>query len=274
MAQLAPNGHAQDIQLGQSTPGNHKFMKSISNFLSNCAIVSTLIAASTVTVGIVAPSASALSLVPQQEGEVQLINSGFTPIGPLVTLPDLIKSVESLENPDGSFSRLFVDDLSTANNYGGTIRFGAGDLGTVTSGFWYRPSEVEEENGQLEVGKFQFMFTETLSKLTIKYFDTETSNTTGVPNFLANAKTDGILVEGKNPVPAGADGNIYTQTWQNISFITLKLGKDKPVGTGDGVQFQLQAELLASVPEPGTVFSLGTLAMAGAFGLHKRNKKA
>ena len=274
MAQLPPNGHAQDVQLGQSIPGKHKFMKSISNFLSNWATVTTLISASIVTVGIVAPSASALSLVPQQEGEVQLINSGFTPIGPLVTLPDLIKSVESLDNPDGSFSRLFVDDLTTANNYGGTIRFGAGDLGTFTSGFWYRPSELEEENGQLEVGKFQFMFTETLPKLTIEYFDTETSNTTGVPSFLAGAETDGILVDGENPVPAGADGNIYTQTWENISFITLKLGNDKPFGTGDGVQFQLEAELLASVPEPGTVFSLGTLAMAGGLGLRKRNKKS
>jgi len=250
-------------------------MKSISNFLSNCATVTTLISVSTVTVGLVAPSASALSLVPQQEGEVQLINSGFTPIGPLVTLPDLIKSVESLENPDGSFSRLFVDDLTTANNYGGTIRFGAGDLGTVTSGFWYRPSELEEEKGQLEVGKFQFMFTETLPKLTIEYFDTETSNTTGVlPHFLANAETDGTLVEGENPVPAGVDGNIYTQTWENISFITLNLGNDKPFGTGDGVQFQLETELLESIPEPGTVFSLGTLAMAGALGLRKRHKKS
>ncbi|MEQ9482163.1 LEVG family PEP-CTERM protein [Coleofasciculus sp. F4-SAH-05] len=246
-------------------------MKSISTLLGNCATVASLIAASTVTVGLVSPSASASSLVPLQEGEVELVNIGdFTPsglVGPAVTLPELIASVESLANPDGTFSRLFVDDLSTANDYG-IVQLQAGDVGTVPPGFWYRPSEVEEENGQLEVGTFKFVFTEIIPQLTVRYFDTESSDTTGVLPFFADADTDGTLLFGENPVPAGEDGNIYTQTWQDVSFITLKLGKDT-AGTGDGVDFQLE-----TVPEPGTVLGLGALAMAGALGLRKRNKKS
>ncbi|MFP4411875.1 LEVG family PEP-CTERM protein [Coleofasciculus sp.] len=246
-------------------------MKSLSTLFRNCATTVSLIAASTVTVGLMAPSASALSLVPQQEGEVDLLNLDPLDNSQVVTLPDLIASVESIANPDGTeptFSRLFVDDLTTANNYNGIVQFRAGDIGTVPEGFWYRPSEVEEENGQLEVGTFKFMFTETIPRLNVRYFDTESFPTTGVPDFFADAETDGTLVIGENPVPEGEDGNIYTQTWEDVSFITLKLGQDTG-GTGDGVDFQLE-----SVPEPGTVFGLGTLAMAGAFGLRQRNKKA
>jgi len=246
-------------------------MKSLSTLFSHSATVASLLAASTVTVGLMAPSASALSLVPQEEGEVELVNLAPLDAMQVVTLPALIKSVESLANPSGTeptFSRLFVDKLTTANNYGGIVQFQARDTGTVPEGFWYRPSEVEEENGQLEVGTFKFMFTETLPELTVRYFDTESSDTTGVLPFFADADTDGTLLSGENPVPAGEDGNIYTQTWENVSFITLKLGKDT-AGTGDGVDFQLE-----SVPEPGTVLGLGTLAMAGAFGLRKRNRKA
>jgi len=250
-------------------------MKSLSTLFNHSATVASLLAASTVTVGLIAPSASALSLVPQEEGEVELLNiDALTPsglIGPAVTLPELIASVESLANPSGTeptFSRLFVDDLTTANDYSGIVQFQAGDIGTVPEGFWYRPSEVEEENGQLEVGTFKFVFTETLPELTVRYFDTESFPTTGVLDVFADSETDGILVSGENPVPAGEDGNIYTQTWEDVSFITLKLGKDTG-GTGDGVDFQLE-----TVPEPGTVFGLGTLAMAGAFGLRKRNKKS
>ena len=241
-------------------------MKSLSTLFRHSATVASLIAASTVTVGLMTPSASAL--VPQQEGEVDLLNLAPLDNSQVVTLPGLIASVESIANPDGTFSRLFVDDLTTANDYSGIVQFQAGDIGTVPEGFWYRPSEVEEENGQLEVGTFKFVFTETLPELSVRYFDTESSNTTGVLDVFAGAETDGMLVSGVNPVPEGEDGNIYTQTWEDVSFITLKLGKDTG-GTGDGVDFQLE-----SVPEPGTVFGLGTLAMAGAFGLRKRNKKA
>ncbi|MEQ8467278.1 LEVG family PEP-CTERM protein [Coleofasciculus sp. E1-EBD-02] len=240
-------------------------MKSLSTLFRHSATVASLIAASTVTAGLIAPSASAL--VPQAEGEVELVNLAPLPGVPVVTLPGLITSVESLANPDGTFSRLFVDDLDTDNDYG-SIKFDS-EQGTFPSGFWYRPSEGVEAKGQLEVGTFKFTFKETLPELTVRYFDTESSDTTGVPEFFADADTDGILVSGVNPVPEGEDGNIYTQTWEDVSFITLKLGNDTPGGLGDGVNFQLE-----SVPEPGTVLGLGTLAMAGGLGLRKRNKKS
>jgi len=248
-------------------------MKSLSTLFRHSATVASLIAASTVTAGLIAPSASALSLVPQAEGEVELTNinddlGGL--VGPAVTLPDLIASVESLANPDNvnpTFSRLFVDNLDTDNDYG-SIKFDS-EQGTFPSGFWYRPSEGVEAQGQLEVGTFKFTFKEILPELTVRYFDTESSNTTGVPEFFADADTDGTIVGGVNPVPEGEDGNIYTQTWEDVSFITLKLGNDTPGGLGDGVDFQLE-----TVPEPGTVLGLGTLAMAGGLGLRKRNKKS
>lgn len=243
-------------------------MKSLSTLFRHSATVASLIAASTVTVGLIAPSASALSLVPQKEGEVRLLNLAPLDNAKVVDLPELIYSVESLANPDNTFSRLFVDDLTTANNYSGIVQFQARDAGTVPEGFWYRPSEVEEENGQLEVGTFKFVFTEKLPELTVRYFDTESFPTTGVPDFFAEAQTDGTLISGENPVPSGGNANIYTQTWENVSFITLKLGNDT-AGTGDGVDFQIE-----TVPEPATVLGLGALAIAGALGLRKRNNKS
>jgi len=244
----------------------------ISTIFRHTGAIASLVAAATVATGFMAPSASALSLVPSAEGEVELTNPGFTAIGPLVTLDDLIQSVESVANPDGTFSRLFVDDLTTANTYGSAIQFRAGDAGTVPGGLWFRPSELEEEQGQLEVGTFKFKFTEVLPELKIAYFDTESSGTTGVPDFGGVLDTDGVLDAGSNPIIPGPDGNISYQIWKDVSFITLKLGQDDPmVGTsGDGVDFQL--ETTADIPEPATTLGLGALGLMGVLGLRKRNK--
>jgi hypothetical protein len=266
-------------------------MKSLSTLFRHCATVTSLIAASTVTAGLMAPSASAIELLPPQDLETE-INVGVTGsesgcldatkcIDPSF-LP-WIESIESLvDETSGTQSRLFIDILGETNSIYdggslGTANLLAEDLGTTPPppGAWFRPSEtnangsVGEEDGQLEVGTYKFTFTKLIPELTIKYFDTETSGTTGVPNFFAEALTDGMLISGENPVPLGEDGNLYFQTWKNVSEITLKLGQDQE-GTGDGVDFQLIKE---DVPEPGTVLGLGTLAMASAFGLRKRNKK-
>ncbi|MEQ9000297.1 MAG: LEVG family PEP-CTERM protein [Coleofasciculus sp. B1-GNL1-01] len=265
-------------------------MKSLSTLFRHSATVASLVAASTVTVGLMAPSASAIKLLPPQDIETE-INVGVTgsPSGCLdasqcIAPSDIpwIESIESLvDETSGTKSRLFIDILGTETIYdGGTLGIAdllAEDLGTTPPppGAWFRPSEtnadgsVGEEEGQLEVGTYKFTFTKLIPKLTIKYFDTETSATTGVPNFFAEALTDGTLISGANPVPLGEDGNLYFQTWKDVSEITLKLGQDQ-AGTGDGVDFQL----IKDVPEPGTVLGLGTLAMASAFGLRKRNKKS
>jgi len=263
-------------------------MKSLSTLFRHSATVASLLAASTVTVGLMAPSASAIELLPPQDLETE-INVGVTgsPSGCLDASkcidPSFLPWIESIESlvdeTSGTKSRLFIDILGEETVYdGGDL--GIADLkkkdrGTTPSGAWFRPSEtnadgsVGEEQGQLEVGTYEFKFTKIIPELTIKYFDTESSGTTGVPNFFAEALTDGMLISGENPVPLGEDGNLYYQTWENVSEITLKLGKDTG-GTGDGVDFQL----IKDVPEPGTVLGLGTLAMASAFGLRKRNKKS
>jgi len=220
-------------------------MKSLSTLFRHSATVASLLAASTVTVGLMAPSASAIELLPPQDLETE-INVGVTGsesgcldaskcIDPSF-LP-WIESIESLvDDTSGTKSRLFIDILGEETVYdGGDLGIAdllAKDLGTTPSGGWFRPSEtkadgsVGEEEGQLEVGTYKFTFTKIIPKLTIKYFDTETSATTGVPNFFATALTDGMLISGENPVPLGEDGNLYFQSWKDVSEITLKLGQE------------------------------------------------
>ena len=251
----------------------------ISTFFRHTGTIASLVTAATVATGFMAPSASALSLVPQEEGEVDVgLGACLSPSSETgdpceyLELSSLIGSVESLvDETTGAQSRLFVDDLTTANKYGG-VQFQAGDAGTVPEGFWFRPSELEEEQGQLEVGTFKFNFTEVLPELKIAYFDTESSGTTGVPDFGGVLDTDGVLDAGSNPIIPGPDGNISYQIWKDVSFITLKLGQDNPmVGeSGDGVDFQL--ETTADIPEPASTLGLGALALMGALGLRKRNK--
>ena len=122
-----------------------------------------------------------------------------------------------------------------------------------------------EENGQLEVGTFKFNFAKAIEKLTIAYFDTESNNTTGV--FGGVLGTDGLLVNGDNPIPSGSNSNIKYQTWSNVTYITLKLGKDTN-GTGDGVDFQM------SVPEPTSMASFALVGIAGGLGALRKRRTA
>lgn len=228
---------------------------------------------------LVGGQAQAISLVPQGEGQVSLSNvdGGACFSGTCLDLNPLISSVESLTDATtGTQSLLFVDDLTTENYYDGTaIHFEAGDVGTNPSGYWFRPVEVSsidsngdrnyEENGQLEVGTFKFNFAKAIEKLTIAYFDTESNNTTGV--FGGVLGTDGLLVNGDNPIPSGSNSNIKYQTWSNVTYITLKLGKDTN-GTGDGVDFQM------SVPEPTSMASFALVGIAGGLGALRKRRTA
>lgn len=236
----------------------------------NTGAVASLVAASTLTMSVLAPSASAVSLVPQTEAE---INVGLGCIDPSRCLSDLtaylIGSVVSeTDATSGTKSRLFVDNLATFSQYGG-ITFQTSDQGTNPLNYWFRPSEagsngaVGEENGQLEVGTFTFNFLETIQELTVAYFDTERSDQTGVLAINGSAIVPGTFVSGA--VPQGPNSNIFAQTFTNVNSITLKLGQDFAQGTGDGVDFQLN-DNTQSVPEPGTVgalFGAGILALVG-----------
>ncbi len=151
-------------------------------------LVKTL-AVSTIGLGIATASiseAQAASLVPNQEGEIQLTNPDSdvscitgscidtTPFGYTVKSLDFNINANDLNDPQFGKSRLFVDDRSTANDYGFGITFkgnGTKDAGTNPdkNEYWFRPQAnildengnlVPFENGQLEVGLFEFVLRE------------------------------------------------------------------------------------------------------------------
>ncbi|MDB9519520.1 LEVG family PEP-CTERM protein [Roseofilum reptotaenium CS-1145] len=231
----------------------------MANYFSQFTISATT---ATLAVTLLGSSALAGNLVPQEEGEFDV---GFGCLESCIALPDLIESIESLVDAStGARSRLFVDDVTNGGNTytdgTDTVSFEPVDMGTNSSGFWYRPVDTEE-NGQLEVGTFRFTFTEVLSNLTIDFFDTEVWNQTGVVSV--NGMTQDSYLRGMG------DGNTQSLTFSDVSTITLKLGYDFETGTGDGVNFRLDSPV--SVPEPASVLGLGVVAALGAFGLRKRS---
>ncbi|MGB3694387.1 MAG: LEVG family PEP-CTERM protein [Spirulinaceae cyanobacterium] len=244
--------------------------------MNNQLLISLVAATATITT--FSSSALAGSLVPQKEGEIN-VGLGCIDLDPNkcieVSEIPFIKSIESLtDSTTGNRSRLFVDNLATANTYGsGTnaIKFKTKDAGTNPTDFWFRPSEhnestgYAEEKGQLEVGTFSFTFTEILKELSVDFFDTESNSTTGI------IAINGVNLASPDWVAKGADGNIVSQTFTNISSITLKLGQDYNGGTGDGVDFNLNKQ---DVPEPTTLLSLLAVGLFGATSLGKASKKA
>lgn len=227
-------------------------------------------ATTAIALGCLATEGWAVSLVPETEGEIEL-QQGCLDADQCLSLDsfDLIDSIVPLtDSTTNTISRLFVDDSSTANEYG-PIRFKDKDAGTNPLGFIFRPSAydpdagVTPERGQLEVGTYEINFSTLLSELEISYVDVESENTTGV------IAINGMDVGSPDWVPPGADGNIFTQTFQDVSSITLKLGQYDPTGIfgrapGDGASFLLAGTPAnaTSVPEPATVFGLGMIGLA------------
>ncbi|MEO1761903.1 MAG: LEVG family PEP-CTERM protein [Cyanobacteria bacterium J06629_18] len=227
-----------------------------------------------------APAANATNLIPQQEGEIMLKNLDVLDESQAINTSDLGFSVTSLlfdtdssQNVNYGLSRLFVDAKGTANDYGnGFIRFGASDGGTTEeeNQFWLRAAAIEvdddgnvikaSEGGELEVGRFLFEFEEELDKVSLDFFDTESSPFTGI--LEVNGQSMEEFLE------AGEDGNTQTITLNNVSSFVIQLGKDNGRGSGDGVTLSG----VQSVPEPTTTLGLGALAAAGMFGVKKRKK--
>lgn len=239
--------------------------------LKKIGTIAPIMAASMVGLGAIAPVAQAISLVPQQEGEV---NVGFDScLGndcEYLTLNPLIKSIVSLtDDSTDTKSRLFVDQAGTENTYGG-VKFRARDIGTSegSGDFWFRPAAMMEngidtlvENGQLEVGTFEFTFSQILSDLTLSWFDTERKNGTSYTAFDENGNE---IASGA--IAKGANNNVQETSLTNVKSIILNLG-ERHGKTGDGVNFQVTA-----VPEPGLMMGLGAFAMAGGLGLRKKNQ--
>ncbi len=227
----------------------------------------TLLATTTtVAVSTIASSGYAVSLVPDSEGEIN-VGLGCLDSAQCIT-PDSLSFVESIlsltDDTTGSTSRLFIDDLTTENQYGDQISFSQTDAGTNPTDVWFRPVAYDQatdsypEDGQLEVGTYTFEFATILEELTIEYFDTESQNTTGVVAINGNplASPDWVL--------SGSNGNTFSQTFNDVSSLTLKLGLFDPEGLlvkkpGDGVRFRLAA---TTVPEPTTMGGLVAVGLA------------
>lgn len=251
-------------------------LSSLSQSFCNAATVASVIAASTLTIGTLAPSASAVSLVPQQEGEINVGFQNSLSGDDYLTLDPVIESIESIEDSStGTKSRLFVDKAGTENIYGSLVKFLKFDIGTADrqESYWFRPVAMKNsttplvEKGQLEVGTFKFTFKETIDKLTLSWFDTE----------YVGGGTSYVVGSESGYVPAGKNNNIYSQTFTNVSSLLLNLGQagsgtlvngNKVNWKGDGVLVTAEAE---TVPEPATV---GALLGLGALGLIKRRKGA
>ncbi|MDB9519616.1 LEVG family PEP-CTERM protein [Roseofilum reptotaenium CS-1145] len=256
--------------------------QSLSEITKRVSTVAAGAVASTLVAGMLAPSASANPGNPFTgfEGE---FDTGFGCIEECLDMPlGYIQSVESLawddaENPGTpQRSRLFLDGLGTANEYTNnteTVNFGESDLGTNTTGYWFRAVAPNEEQGQLEVGDFEFNFTETIDELTIDFFDVENGwGTTGVTH-VNGQEVNSLFHRNELGDEAFYDSNLLSLTFTDVSSITLSLGADYAGLTGDGVAFRFQGfdEIITKdVPEPSTVLGLGFLAAASALGLRKR----
>ena len=229
-----------------------------------------------------APAANAASLIPQQEGEIQLTNLQALDPSQAIDTSGLGFSVTSQQfDFDNSqkvnygLSRLFVDSKGTANSYGtgiGAVKFKAQDGGTTEGDgeFWLRAAAIQtdgkaSEKGELEVGRFLFEFDKMLDEITLDFFDSETSNFSGILQVNGQTVNDFLV--------AGADGNVQSKTLKNVKSLVLQLGKDNGEGKGDGVTIS-GVEIVKSVPEPTTTLSLGALAVVGMFGVKKRKKFA
>ncbi|ERT04547.1 PEP-CTERM -sorting domain protein [Lyngbya aestuarii BL J] len=240
---------------------------------------SLLATTTTVAISAMASSGYAVSLVPDSEGEIDV---GLSCLDAAQCIePESLSFVESImsetDETTSSRSRLFIDDLTTENVYGDDVSFLTTDAGTNPADVWFRPVAYLEdtdsypEEGQLEVGTYTFEFGTLLKELTIEYFDAESENTTGV------VALNGNPLASPDWVPDGSNGNVFTQTFADVSSLTLKLGLFDPEGMmvkkpGDGVRFRLAATP-ATVPEPTTISGLAavSLALAGSK-LRKRDQ--
>ncbi|MUG97048.1 PEP-CTERM sorting domain-containing protein [Scytonema sp. UIC 10036] len=240
-----------------------------------------IVLGTTLSIGIAAnmPAAHAISLVPNQEGEIKLTNFGCV-VNPsdCIDTSSLGFTVTSLDYgseyglPQYGLSRLFVDMNGTANNWASGISFAKTDAGTNPSAYqlWLRPVAIKKdssvpENGQLEIGRYEFTFDRAYEDLELSFLDVETSGFSGI-----------LSVNGQPPtqlLPAKGNNKIQTLKLNNVKSFIVQLGiagSQSKIQPGDGVR--LAGIATKPVPEPGTTLSLGVLAFVGLFGLRKRDR--
>ncbi len=230
----------------------------ISNILSKTLAVAAITGLSVMS----APAAFAESLVPQEEIEVE-VGLGCLEVAKCLT--DLsafgIESITSLVNvSNDTASRLFIDTLETANGFSSDdpvfnndVFLKDKDVGTNPIGFVYRPS-TDEEQGQLEVGTFEIVFSEIIPELEIAFLDVEKDDTTAVLDVVGEG---GSMLGAPEFIPDSGNDSIVTRTYKGVKSIILQLGFDDPDNTGDGVSFTLTS---VPVPEPGAIVGLSAVA--------------
>lgn len=223
--------------------------------------------------GAIAPTASAISLVPTQEGEIDF-NAPINLGGISYTVESLDFTVTKGGEEITTQSRLFVDKAGTENSYSGGVEFAGRDIGTSdnNNAFWFRPSATIMrsngsllEAGQLETGRFLFNFATPLEQLVLTLFDVEKSGTTITQN--------GSLINGR--VANTGNNKSTTFTLANVSSLELMLGNGNTGGrnaTGDGVLMQMTGTPSQAVPEPASMLGIAA-AGAGLTALRRRQKQ-
>lgn len=222
-------------------------------------------------------AAKAINLVPQREGEIKLTNTscivGNADCIDTTSLGYTVTSKDPVSGDNYGLSRLFSDTKSTANNWGFGIQFTKNDEGTnpLTDAFWLRPVGYDSENnvienGRLEYGVFEFNFAKTANEVKLSFLDVEESPFTKI----LQVNGDGTY---QPFIPEAGDDETQNLVLKNVDSFVVQLGNpgeysSKFPNTGDGVNLQV------SVPEPGTLLSIGALAVAGMFGLKKRNNSS
>jgi len=229
--------------------------------------------------GAIAPAASAINLVPSQEGEINVgVGASVDSKGYLDT-SSFGYSIRSLEftarkgNADlTTMSRLFVDQAGTSNRYGSGFSFQGRDIGTSDQNraFWFRPASTIHtsgggliENGQLEVGRFLFTFHNPLESLVLSFFDVEAAGTS-----ILSLNGQGF----NQAIAPGANNSFRQVTLNNVSTLELMLGNANTGSrnaTGDGVLLQASGQ---PVPEPASM--LGIAAAGAGIAAARRRKNA
>ncbi|MEM9925265.1 MAG: LEVG family PEP-CTERM protein [Cyanobacteria bacterium P01_D01_bin.50] len=222
-----------------------------------------------------AAHAGSFNFIPQEETEIETDLGCLDPTQCKSIDGVTINSLDIDPNDDFGQSRLFVDKKGTDNSYtDGSISISFDDEDTGTNedgGYWLRAAAIKNDgttpqNGQLETGLFEFVFDDTVDKITLDFFDIEGSaGETGIVSLNGTAY-DSVLTPG--------DDNAVTL--ENVNSFTIRLGDYTSFdGNGDGVTlsgFKTSRQFAKAVPEPTTTFSLGALAVAGMFGVKKRKK--
>ncbi|MUG97049.1 PEP-CTERM sorting domain-containing protein [Scytonema sp. UIC 10036] len=243
-------------------------------------LVAATILGTSLSIGLAAamPAAHAVSLIPQQEGEIGLTN--LTSVSSTtIDTTSMGFNVTSLQfDSKLGLSRLFVDKNGTENTWGLGIKFGATDLGTNpnSSQYWYRPVAIGTDNkvlegGQLEVGRFLFNLDKTYEEVSLDFVDVEDNGFSGI------LEVNGQSVS--NLLNAGPNDGTQSLTLKNVKSFVVQMGNsgknysnpNARFATGDGVRLS-GLGVTKAVPEPTTTLGLGAMAVAGLLGL--RRKKA